>query len=203
MNNTVLERLKQEYNETLNRMQDLGDILAHCAEMDTNHCGQDAKEEAHVSLNELLGMEVMFVFPHCHKCGDCTFRKGADGSECPCVKVELVGGDYICLAGPEQDKEPITGLDEDERKVFEHNGMCDIDRRVNERNSLTYQDAFSDAVRDIKANGATNHSCPFAVLQAQREMKDAETIKRMHGVSKALTDYVGRIIGKDRQHGLG
>lgn len=42
MNNTVLERLKQEYNETLNRMQDLGDILAHCAEMDTNHCGQDA-----------------------------------------------------------------------------------------------------------------------------------------------------------------
>lgn len=119
MNNEVLEQLKQEYNEALKRMQDIGDILAHCAEMDTNHCGQDAKEEAHVSLNELLGMEVMFVFPHCHKCGDCTFRKGADGSECPCVKVELVGGDYLCLAKREQDKQPIISFDDDNGNVMD------------------------------------------------------------------------------------
>lgn len=123
--NKVLEQLKEEYNETLNRMQDLGDILAHCAEMDTSHCGQDADmddaccqarghQPAGYTYNDLLGMEVMFVFPHCHKCGDCTFRKGADGSECPCVKVELVGGDYICLA-----KRPVvTGLD-DSPKSFE------------------------------------------------------------------------------------
>ena len=117
MNNKVLEQLKQEYNETLDRMQDLGDILAHCAEMDTSHCGQDAEEETHLSLNELLGMEVMFVFPHCHKCGDCTFRKGADGSECPCFKVELVGGDYLCLAKPQQE-ESTTEID-DSPKSFE------------------------------------------------------------------------------------
>lgn len=111
MNNTVLERLKQEYNETLNRMQDLGDILAHCAEMDTNHCGQDAKEEAHVSLNELLGMEVIGIGGSEMKCEDCSLN--CDN----CVKVELVGGDYLCLAEPEQE-ESTTEID-DSPKSFE------------------------------------------------------------------------------------
>lgn len=111
MNNTVLEQLKQEYNETLNRMQDLGDILAHCAEMDTNHCGQDAKEEAHVSLNELLGMEVIGIGGSEMKCEDCPLN--CDN----CVKVELVGGDYLCLAVPEQE-ESTTEID-DFPKSFE------------------------------------------------------------------------------------
>lgn len=137
MNHEVLEQLKQEYNETLKRMQDLGDIIAHCAEIGTSHCGQDAdmddaccqaaydpNESQPVdvkpaitgeSLKDLLGMEVMFVFHHCHKCGDCTFREGADGSECPCVKVELVGGDCLCLA-----KRPVvTALDEEEDNVMD------------------------------------------------------------------------------------
>lgn len=109
--NKVLEQLKQEYNETLNRMQDLGDILAHCAEMDTNHCGQDAKEEAHVSLNELLGMKVICVGGSAMKCEDCSWN--CDN----CVKVELVGGDYICLAEPEQ--EGSTTEIDDSPKSFE------------------------------------------------------------------------------------
>lgn len=120
MNNEVLEQLRQEYNETFKRLQELGDILAHCAEMDTSHCGQDTDEHQSVvvTYKDLLGMEVMFVFPRCHKCGDCTFRKGADGSECPCVKVELVGGDYICLAKPQQDKQPVISFDEEESNVM-------------------------------------------------------------------------------------
>lgn len=111
MNNNVLEQLKQEYNETLNRMQDLGDILAHCAEMDTSHCGQDAKEEAHVSLNELLGMKVICVGGSAMKCEDCSWN--CDN----CVKVELVGGDYLCLAKPQQE-ESTTEID-DSPKSFE------------------------------------------------------------------------------------
>ena len=111
MNNKVLERLKEEYNETLNRMQDLGDILAHCAEMDTSHCGQDAEEEAHVSLNELLGMKVICVGGSAMKCEGCSLGCGN------CVKVELVGGDYLCLAGPEQE-ESTTEID-DSPKSFE------------------------------------------------------------------------------------
>lgn len=112
MNNTVLERLKQEYNETLNRMQDLGDILAHCAEMDTSHCGQDAKEEAHVSLNELLGMKVIGIGGSEMKCEDCSLN--CDN----CVKVELVGGDYLCLAEPEQDKPNVINFDEENNDIL-------------------------------------------------------------------------------------
>lgn len=149
MNNTVLERLKQEYNETLNRMQDLGDILAHCAEMDTNHCGQDAgspcgcsavaydpnesqpvdlddaccqvreHQPAGYAYKDLLGMEVMFVFPRCHKCEYCTFREGHNGSECPCVKVELVGGDYLCLAKRPKQKQTIISFDEEEGNMMD------------------------------------------------------------------------------------
>lgn len=151
MENKVLERLKQEYNETLNRMQDLGDILAHCAEMGTNHCGQDAskdeelhdciaegyknycrsafedflarkiswwefkrkmsmpdivewakacgqdaEEEVSMSLRELLGMEVVGIGKG--KCEGCP----AEHYHAGCCKVELVGGDYICLAKPEE-----------------------------------------------------------------------------------------------------
>lgn len=113
MNNKVLEQLKEEYNETLNRMQDLGDILAHCAEIDTSHCGQDAEEEAHVSLNELLGMKVICVGGSAMKCEGCSWDCGN------CVKVELAGGDYLCLAKPEQDKQPVISFDDDNGNVMD------------------------------------------------------------------------------------
>ena len=133
MNNKVLEQLKQEYNETLNRMQDIGDILAHCAEMDTNHCGQDAEEEAHVSLNELLGMKVICVGGSAMKCEDCSWN--CDN----CVKVELVGGDYICLAEPEQEEaKPVISFDDDEES------LGDIMAKIKEKadNFMDYLDNF-------------------------------------------------------------
>lgn len=159
MDNKVLEQLKEEYNEALNRVQDLGDILAYCAEMNTSHCGQDAeeeaeklpdgmaerlvdgyknycrqtledfldrkitwwqfkkemlmpdlvglvkacgqdaKEEAGVSLKDLLGMEVVGVGKG--KCDGCPM----DHYQADCAKVELVGGDYLCLAKPQADEE--------------------------------------------------------------------------------------------------
>lgn len=118
MNNKVLEQLKEDYNETLNRMQDLGDILAHCAEMDTHHCGQDAdmddaccqaaydpNESQPVdvkpaitgeSLYKLLGRQVIcFLKPGESRCENCQFNP--DDPE-DCVKVELVGGYFLCLA---------------------------------------------------------------------------------------------------------
>lgn len=78
---------------------------------DHHHCGQDAScpvgggcatvqdpnesqpADTHVSLNDLLGMEVISVgdMP-CDACNPDNY----DGR--PCVKVELVGGTYLCLA---------------------------------------------------------------------------------------------------------
>jgi hypothetical protein len=72
MNNEVLEQLKQEYNEALKRMQDIGEIIANCADIDTSHCGQDADmDDACCSVSgenhqpegytykDLLGMKVI------------------------------------------------------------------------------------------------------------------------------------------------
>lgn len=122
MNNEVLEQLKQEYNETLKRAQDIGEIIANCVDIDINHCGQDCdcddaccqagspcgrsavtydpNESQPVdvkpvitgdSLRNLLGMQVCRCNVPCDVCA-IDKRVGA------CVKLELVGGDYICLA---------------------------------------------------------------------------------------------------------
>jgi len=117
MNNKVLEQLKQEYNETFNRMQDLGEILAHCAEMGTHHCGQDAdmddaccqarasrvdhdaapaasQEITGESLKQLIDYQVIGVCEPGFPCEGCV----QDHYNTPCVKVELVGGHMLCLA---------------------------------------------------------------------------------------------------------
>lgn len=85
-------------------------------DLDTNHCGQDAHDpcgelgtegnpiplpspvgdgSAAVPLKDLLGMEVIkIVRPGNTLCDTCPLENyGA-----PCVKVELVGGIYLCLA---------------------------------------------------------------------------------------------------------
>jgi len=113
MDNKVLKQLKEEYNETLNRMQDLGDILAHCAEIDANHCGQDAEEEASISLKDLLGMEVVGVGKG--KCDGCPMER----YEADCCKVELVGGDYICLAKPQPKEEDGDNVMDDIKEKAE------------------------------------------------------------------------------------
>lgn len=64
-----------------------------------SHCGQDAEEETSVSLKDLLGMEVVGVGKG--KCDGCPM----DHYQADCVKVELVGGDYICLAEPQPEEE--------------------------------------------------------------------------------------------------
>lgn len=89
-------------------------------EQNTNHCGQDAEEEAHVSLNELLGMKVICVGGSAMKCEGCSLDCGN------CVKVELVGGDYLCLAEPQQEKLVISFEDDDKE------GLGDIMKRIKE-----------------------------------------------------------------------
>lgn len=139
MKNNVLEQLKQEYNETLNRMQDLGDILAHCAEMDTSHCGQDAdmddaccqarnyNQPEGYTYKDLLGMEVVSVGGSKTRCVGC--HQETDG----CVKVELAGGDYICLAKPQEDERPVINFDEeDEQEDTTPNIMAEIKEKVDD-----------------------------------------------------------------------
>lgn len=60
------------------------------------HCGQDAEEEVSMPPKELLGMEVVGVGKG--RCEGCP----AEHYHAGCCKVELVGGDYICLAKPEE-----------------------------------------------------------------------------------------------------
>lgn len=77
----------------------------------THHCGLDAAntEEELQSLEELLGMEVVAI------CGSKTKCEGCARGNTDCVKLELVGGDYICLAKPEQDKPNVISFDEEEQ----------------------------------------------------------------------------------------
>lgn len=114
MNNEVLEQLKQEYNETLKRAQDIGEIIANCVDIDINHCGKDADmddaccqaaydpnesqpvDTAPMSLHELTGMQVVGAYPKGWKCKDCIFSE-MKNSRCE-KKVELVGGYFLCLA---------------------------------------------------------------------------------------------------------
>lgn len=103
MNNEVLEQLKQEYNETLKRMQDIGEIIANCADIDTNHCGQDADmDDGHqpegYTYKDLLGREVIGIGGMASTCAHCS-------DNVDCVKVELVGGTYMCLRKPQQQED--------------------------------------------------------------------------------------------------
>lgn len=109
MNNKVLEQLKQEYNEALKRAQDIGEIIANCEDIDTNHCGQDADEHQPegYTYKDLLGMEVIGIGGMSSTCAYCS-------DNVDCVKVELVGGDYICLAKLPKE-ESITGLDDSQK----------------------------------------------------------------------------------------
>ena len=141
MNNKVLEELKQEYNEALNRAQDIGEIIANCADIDTHHCGQDAGEckvscgelEATVSFENLLGMEVVGYGGSKTKCKGCPLESDS------CVKVELVGGDYLCLAKPQEDEQPVISFDKEEGNV-----MDDIRKKA---------EAFMDYLDSIVSNG--------------------------------------------------
>lgn len=121
--------------------EELGEMIHHCGQDAGSPCGcsavaYDPNESQPVDLDDaccqvrehqpagyaykdLLGMEVMFVFPRCHKCEYCTFREGHDGSECPCVKVELVGGDYLCLAKRPKQKQTIISFDEEEGNMMD------------------------------------------------------------------------------------
>jgi len=115
MNNEFLEQLKQEYNDALKRMQDIGEIIANCADIDTHHCGQDADmDDGHqpegYTYKDLLGMEVISYGGKAMKCEGCSWDCGN------CVKVELVGGDYLCIAKP-QKEESITGLDDSPKSL--------------------------------------------------------------------------------------
>lgn len=102
--NGIMEKEARNFNSVISAIQ-------HGNEEAPHHCGQDATcpvgggcatvqdpnesqpADTHVSLNDLLGMEVISVgdMP-CDACNPDNY----DGR--PCVKVELVGGTYLCLA---------------------------------------------------------------------------------------------------------
>jgi hypothetical protein len=118
MNNEVLEQLKQEYKEALKRMQDIGEIIANCEDIDTSHCGQDAKEEDQTIprlRHDVLGKEVICVGGNKSRCVKCPHDENGDD----CVKLELLNGTYICLAKPQQDKQPVISFDEEESNVMD------------------------------------------------------------------------------------
>lgn len=131
MSNQVLEQLKNEYNEKFNRLQELGEIIANCADIDDevndecSHCGEYSESEGlHQSLKDLLGMEVIGVGGKQTRCLGCpNVHNGTD-----CVKVELVGGTYLCLAKPQQDEKTVISFDDDESEE----GLGDIMKRIEE-----------------------------------------------------------------------
>ena len=89
--------------------------LQHGELDECSHCGQDAEEEAGVSLKDLLGMEVVGVGKG--KCDGCPM----DHYQADCAKVELVGGDYICLAKPrpeEEDGDNVMGDIREKAEAF-------------------------------------------------------------------------------------
>ena|GEM_PF-2930333 len=105
-NRSGLMTLKEMVNDYVERCDENGRL-----KIDHNHCGQDAScpvgggcatvqdpnesqpADTRVSLNDLLGMEVISVggMP-CDACNPDNYAGR------PCVKVELVGGHMLCLA---------------------------------------------------------------------------------------------------------
>lgn len=82
------------------RMKELASTESYGEEPEEcSHCGQDVEEEPSISLKDLLGMEVVGVGKG--KCDGCPM----DRYQADCCKVELVGGDYICLAKPKPEEE--------------------------------------------------------------------------------------------------
>ena len=99
------------------------DIMNMLDDEATHHCGHDADmddaccqarnhhQPEGYTYKDLLGMEVISYGGKAMKCEGCSWDCGN------CVKVELVGGDYLCLAKPEQE-ESTTEID-DSPKSFE------------------------------------------------------------------------------------
>ena len=81
----------------------------------THHCGLDAvdNEEELKSLMDLIGMEVVAI------CGSKTKCEGCARGNTDCVKLELVGGGYICLAEPEQDERTVISFEEEDTSVMD------------------------------------------------------------------------------------
>lgn len=199
MNNEVLEQLKQEYNETFKRMQDLGEIIANCADIDTNHCGQDVRQ-LHFDPNEsqpvdlphgykdLLGMEVVAI------CGSQTKCEGCARGNTDCVKVELVGGGYICLAKPQQE-ESITELD-DSPKSWE-----DVYRENMEllrRHSIEQSEANQRLLKALKEQ-SEGLKRPVISFCEENEEGLGDIIARIKEDTQAFMDYLGDLIKEEEQ----
>lgn len=83
-----------------------------------------ADQEGSFSLKDLLGMQVVCIGKG--KCDDCP----ADNHGDKCVKIEAVGGIYICLAKPQQEepKRPVISFDDDNEE-----NPADIMARIKEK----------------------------------------------------------------------
>ena len=109
--NRIMEKEASNLNSVISAIQ-------HGNEEATHHCGQDADmDDVHqpegYTYKDLLGMKVICVGGSAMKCEGCSWN--CDN----CVKVELVGGDYLCLAKPQQDKPNVINFDEEESNVMD------------------------------------------------------------------------------------
>lgn len=83
-----------------------------------HHCGQDAEEEDQTIprlRHDVLGKEVICVGGNKSRCVKCPHDENGDD----CVKLELLNGTYICLAKPQQDKQPVISFDEEEGNMMD------------------------------------------------------------------------------------
>lgn len=108
-----LELIEKAINEIVEKLTYIyGLVRVNLEEEDEDecsHCGQDA--EPSVSMKDLLGMEVVGV-GKC-RCDECPMEP----YKADCRKVELVGGDYLCLTvpqdGPENDERPVISFEDE------------------------------------------------------------------------------------------
>ena len=87
------------------------------------------------SLRNLMGMQVVRIDVPCDVCA-------MDTDDC--VKVELAGGDYICLAKRQEDERPVINFDEeDEQEDTTPNIMAAIREKVDD-----FMDYLESVVKD-------------------------------------------------------
>ena len=88
---------------------------------ESHHCGQDTGEHqpAGYTYKDLLGMEVISYGGKAMKCEGCSWNWDN------CVKVELAGGDYLCLTNRQQEEKTVISFDEEES-----NPLADIKEKT-------------------------------------------------------------------------
>ena len=199
MSNQILEQLKDEYNRTFQRMQELGEIIANCADIDTSHCGHDAdmddaccqtrneEQPEGYTYKDLLGMEVIGIGGMASTCAYCS-------DNVDCVKVELVGGDYMCLAKP-QKEESITELD-DSPKSFEE--VYRENMELIRRHSIEQSEANQRLFKALKEQ-SEELKRPVISFDEENEESLGGIMARIKEDAQAFMDYLDTVVTDKEQ----